>query len=137
MSIVANPNHLRVRHANSLEEARAAELLSEEEAKTGQSSVTFVNYEMSQDRVTALMNRFARIAGQVNGTQAAEEVRKIMGNAMAEEFGNAGSDDEGNSSEEERDHQNRIGRNGGRGDGGGRGGRKGGRGDGGGGGGRG
>jgi len=78
---------------------------------------------MSQERVNALMNRLARRAGQVNGPEVAEEVRKMMGNAMVEEFGDAGSDNEGNSSEEEREYNNRTGGNGGRGNGGGRGGR--------------
>ena len=75
-----NPNNLTVRHANSLEQAIEAGRLAEEEAlKIGQSSVTFVNYEMSQERVTALMNRLTGRAGQVNGPAAAEEVRRIMG----------------------------------------------------------
>ena len=118
-----NPNNLTVRHANSLEEAIEAGRLAEEEAlKIGQSSVTFVNYEMSQERVTALMNRLTGRAGQVNGTAAAEEVRIIMGNAMVEKFGDAGSDNEGNSSEEEREYNNRtsgnVGGRGGRGNGG-------------------
>ena len=118
-----NPNHLTVRHANSLEGTRAAERLSEEEAKTGQSSVTFVNYEMSQERVTALMNRLASRAGLLNGPEAAAGVRGIMNNAMVGQFGDAGSDNEGNSSEEGREYNNRTGGNGGRGNGGGRGGR--------------
>jgi hypothetical protein len=181
-----NPNNLTVRHAKSLEEATEAVRLAEEEAlKIGQSSVTFVNYEMSQERVTALMNRLTGragqvkgpaaaeevrrimgnamvaeeealkigqssftsvnyemsqervtalmnrltgVAGKVNGSAAAEEVRRIMGNAMAEQFGDAGSDNEGNSSEEERGYNSRTGGNGGgrggRGNGGsGRGGR--------------
>ena len=124
-----NPNNLTVRHAKSLEEATEAVRLAEEEAlKIGQSSVTFVNYEVSQERATALMNRLTGVAGQVNGSAAAEEVRKIMGNATAEQFGDAGSDNEGNSSEEERGYNSRTGGNGGgrggRGNGGsGRGGR--------------
>ena len=130
-----NPNNLTVRHANSLEQAIEAGRLAEEEAlkgrlaeeealKIGQSSVTL----MSQERVTALMNRFVGRAGQLNGPAAAEEVRRIMGNAMVEQFGDAGSDNEGNSSEEEREYNSRTGGNGGgrggRGNGGsGRGGR--------------
>jgi hypothetical protein len=119
-----NPNNLTVRYANSLEEAIEASRLAEEEAlKTGRSSVTFVNYEMSQERVTALMNRLASRAGLLNGPEAAAGVRGIMNNAMVGQFGDAGSDNEGNSSEEEREYNNRTGGNGGRGNGGGRGGR--------------
>lgn len=111
-----NPN-IRVHHVNSLEEAEEARKKADEDAQNGISSITYVNYEMSQERVNALMNRLARRAALVNGTQAGEEVRKIMGDAMMNTFGDAGSDNEGNSSEEERDYRNRIG--GGRGNGGG------------------
>lgn len=124
-----NPNpNITIRHAHSLVEAQNAMRQAEEEAlKEGRSTITHVNYEPSQSDVASLMNRLARRAGINSGSESADEVRKIIGNAMIERFGEVGSDNEGNSSEEEREYQSRIG---GRGNGG-RGGNNGGRGNGG------
>jgi hypothetical protein len=103
----SNPN-VRVINVDDINQYQAVHQQVEENAKNNISTVIYDNTPMTQERAAALMNRMVRRAGIVSGNEGAEEVRKIMGNAIDSQFGESVSDNEGNSSEEERSFSNRI-----------------------------